>query len=180
MTGNDNAMVLYAQNAGLDISRCMMDVQTPISKLEIETRIVVDEYMFAGGFRDLELDTHGILGFAYARLFEELRVRQEQEPSFSDKVLKRIFGEKAPRSCIEHEGKRYCRKWGVANGESRERILWYNEHTRKAEIQKELIGKLKLNISTWEHTLVSNELLLALFSPLLPPLEKLFYEMARF
>lgn len=61
-TGNE--LVVYKPHS-LNLAKDVQDLQTPIRKLNPETRIVSNENMYAGGFYGIEFDEYGIDGVAY-------------------------------------------------------------------------------------------------------------------
>ena len=113
-----NELVVYKPHS-LDLTKHVQDLQTPIRKLNPETRIVSNGSMYAGGFYEIEFDEHGIDGVAYIRFLEALKKGNPAEASLLEKMSKKLCGEQKADDCflVEHDDRKYRQKWIVRTGD---------------------------------------------------------------
>ena len=178
-TGNE--LVVYVPPA-LDLAQNIRELQVPLRKLNPEARIVSNGGMYAAGFCELQFDGFGINGQAYVSFLQALKKENPAEVSLLERMAKKLFGElnklnMAEHFIVEHEGKEYIKKWTVAT--THERLFWFNKYEKRFNPQG-FRAEIKTRIANQRHTLLSNELMDALFEPLFDPTIQIYLEVARY
>lgn len=165
-----NDLVIYVSQSS-DLVHHVKELKAPIGSLNPETRIISNNDMYAGGFRNLKFDEYGIMGQAYIRFLQLPKAKSEL--SLLEKMTRKLHGEQKPDNTliIEHEGKKYIQAWSISTDEescSSDRLFWLGDSIDR-EIKQEVIKKLKTRIMNEKNIILSNDLIFGLFSPLCEP-----------
>lgn len=178
MTDNAGSELVIYIPSKPDISRKIQRIKTPIHEINPESRMAVDNGMFAGGFEDLKFDRYGIDGVAYVKYFNVVKMNANPSAlSLSEKMSRKIFGEQ--KCDAEHEGIKYKELWKIKSSAFAKQIIRLNPYSGKCEPIPEVLADLKTEFIEREF-LVPNKLLTELFHPLYEPLIDTYMSMMRF
>ena len=175
-----NSLILY-KSGELDLSTQVMRMEVPIHRIHPETRVVSGEQMYVGGFCWMQFDEHGVDGCAYLSFYEAAEQKDPSELSLLERMTRRIFGD-GNGHVIEHEGRKYRKRWGVDT--SRDFmpctcLVHYDRFDHKME-PTDFPAKLKTRVANERHVVVSNQLLFEVFGPLVEAVGGVYMQVGRF
>jgi len=169
-----NNLVIYS--TVLDISDHIKVLNKPLSEINLEHRIIVDNGMYVGGFKKIKIDNYGIDGKTYLRFFKALGSNVPGEETLTDRVIKELFDGKLdnPDDVDESNGVKYVHDWSVGIDPYSTRII--RAHNHHCEPNPEILEELKNDVVNKRNIVISSKFLVELFGPLYPPLIKAYHQ----
>lgn len=178
--GND--LIVYSPTVANLVGKIRV-LDTPLSKLNPENRIVPNGHMYAGGFSEMTSGHAGIMGKAYVRYLEEIRESERTGESLLTRFRGRFFGpahnlEVDDRLIVEHNDTKYREQWCVDSGSRHDHLI--SEYDGGPTLSMSVLSSLKSEIINQRNLLLSNEFIAELFQPLAESLFQIYIEMRRF
>lgn len=161
----NNALVHYQKYDGKNVD-LITALQTPLSELKPELRLVTDDGMYVGGLSDLHISEKILFGRGYIHSYAVVNNEDNTPSSMHNSIWHRLFGDKvAPifQDIIVHDSKKYSKEWSVVSERSSNMII--NGHPSTPKIEYDLLDVLRAESVNKNNVALSKELLKQLFMP---------------
>lgn len=172
----ENTLVVYNKFQG-EIQKFVQEAVLPISELNPENRVVVDQGMYIASCRRLELEPSGFYGILRIKYLKEILESDKDHAENLWIKIKKVFVPKSDigtsdTGIIEYDDKLYKEMWEIETDRG-----WITSH---GSVYGEALGKLKAVLYTKKKLLLANEFLMFLTEPVTDSLLKLHREIGNF
>lgn len=164
-----NDLVFYQKYEG-KMNDLVSRLETPLSAIKPEVRVVTEDGMYVAGLFNLHLNDKYLKGNAFLKAYTDMDIKTTSEPNIQDSIMSKLFGA-IIKPDIVHDGKRYSKKWSVVSGQSYGSLIIGADYNNKSVIYPSLIDRLKSDLINERQIVLSNDLSEQLFSPLFKSLQ---------
>jgi hypothetical protein len=140
-------------------------LETPLSELRLENRLITDDGMFIGGLYDLVLSEKTLNGKAYLVSYALKKELDKEQPSMQQSFWNKLFGDKPllEGPTVIHEGKKYSREWKIyAGGQFAGHCIVTDWD--KPTLRYYLLDELRADALNYHNTVIGESLMKMLFA----------------